>query len=175
MSQSEAVWQAMYDAERLGRYYGTMAERYRWGHYGTRLVLFVAAVAGASRLVESFAQYVPAWMPEAMSFVIVVLVTVDFMGNFGTKATVLHSIAIEFCEYEVRLRQLWASTTHHTSERTTEEIEAMLQNFELAMVRSTARAGYADISENGHVAESSDEDAKRVISNRYATEGTHSV
>ena len=175
MSQSDAVWQAMYDAERLSRYYGAMAERYRLRHYTLRFVLFIAAVAGASRLVGIFAMHIPTWMPEAMSFVIIVLVTIDFMSDSGKKAAVLHSIAIELCEHEVRLRQLWVSTAHETSGHTAEDVATMLQDFELAMLRSTARAGYADIGEDGRLAESSDEDAKRDITNRFATEGTNSV
>ena len=110
-----------------------------------------------------------------MSFVIIVVVTLDFMGDNGKKAAVLLSIAIELCEHEVRLRQLWVSTAHQISAHTPEDVAAMLQNFELAMVHSTARAGYADISENARLAESCDEDAKQDISNRFVTEGANSV
>ena len=174
MLQSDAVWGAMYDAERLSRYYGTMAERYRLRHYVQRLVLFVAAVAGASRFVEFFEPYVPAWTPEAMSFVIIVLITVDFMDDSGKKATVLHLISTELGEYEVRLRQLWTSTAQRASDDA-EHVQTVLQEFELAMVRATARAGYANIGESKRISESSDEDAKRVITDRFATEGTSSV
>ena len=136
-------------------------------------MLFLAAIAGASQVVAVLQALVPHWVPGVMSFFIIVLITVDFMQDYGRKATVLHLIAVEPGEFEVRLRAMLQAVRKPDFDSA--EVAELLSQFELAMVQVTARAGYAGVGESPSVAESSAQDAKACLKQRYYMEESQSV
>ena len=83
-----AVWQALLDAERFGRYYGSRSQAHRRTHRVLRSILLFAAVGG----VASFLDILPLeteLVSSGASIVIIVLVIWDFMADDGKKAAVL--------------------------------------------------------------------------------------
>ena len=180
-----ALRQAMLDAERLGRYLGSLAEVHRRGHRNLRFILLFAAVGGITGIVEILPV---SWAAAAVvvssisGIVIIALVIWDFMAEDGKKAAILHAISIEFGEYELRLRSLWLALNRiepangdeeeWTAQRIKmdHEVQAEIRAIEDGMLRATARAGYADISEDERANQRATDEAYQVVEARFALE-----
>ena len=161
-----AVWQAMLDAERFVRYYGARAEHHRNRH---RIVRFLLLFAAVGALGDAFALVVldGQWISKAAGISIVGLVIWDFMVDDGKKATILHAISVECGEYQLSLRSLWLEIEHGEPNNPS-GIREELQWIEAAMLRLTARAGYADIEENEQANTRAAEEAYEVVPAQFA-------
>ena len=167
-----AVWQALLDAERFGRYYGSRSQAHRRTHRVLRSILLFAAVGG----VASFLDILPLeteLVSSVASIVIIGLVIWDFMADDGKKAAVLHAISIECGEYCLRLSSLWGSLNHPEGADET-AIRMELRAIEDGMLRVTARAGYADIREHDRDNERAAAEACQVVVARFAADGGNS-
>ena len=164
-----AVWQALLDAERLGRYYGIRAAAHRHAHRTLRFVLLFAAVGGVTRFLDVLPEVTES-ISNAAGIVIIALVIWDFMADYGKKAAILHAISIECGDYDLRLRSLWMSLDHADGEDET-AIRAELRAIEDGMLRATARAGYAEVTEHDQDNERATTEAYEVVSARFAAHG----
>ena len=164
-----AVWQALLDAERFGRYYGIRARAHQRNHRILRFILLFAAVGGVARFLDVLPE-VTEPISNVAGIVIIALVIWDFMADDGKKAAVLHAICVECGEYHLRLGSLWASLNHPEGADET-AIQAELRAIEDGMLRSTARAGYADIREHDRDNERAATEAYQVVSARFAADG----
>ena len=164
-----AVWQALLDAERFGRYYGSRSQAHRRNHRVVRSILLFAAVGG----VASFLDILPVeaeLVSSVASIVIIVFVVWDFMADDGKKAAVLHAISVECGEYYLRLSSLWGSLNHPEGADET-AIRTELRTIEDGMLRVTTRAGYADIQEHERENERATTEAYQVVAARFAADG----
>lgn len=165
-----AVWQALLDAARFDRYYAARAEAHRRIHRWLRFFLLFAAVGGLARFVGLFPPTLAGPVAEIASVAIVGLVIWEFMAEDGKKATILHAIAIECAEYELRLRSLWMALDSG-GDVDEPAILAELRLIEDRMLQTTARAGHADIAEHDKDNQRAMREADLDISNRFATHG----
>ena len=161
-----AVWQQLLDAERLMRYYGELADRYRRRKMVPRILMAVSSIVGAASIMID-AEWVPdeAYLP---AFLLVVAAVVwDFMHDDGDKAAILYSISVECGEYETELHELWRLVdAEHPPEESF--IRARLKDIESSMDRATARAGYAGVGEDKALIEKTQAEGFRVIADRLA-------
>ena len=162
-----AVWDTLLDAERYSRYYGALSNRYRRRHRILRFFLLLAAIGVIPRFIALFPETV-SWLSEVAALCIIALVTLDFMAEYGRKADILHAIAVECGEYEVRLRHLMFAIQSGTLDAGNILIE--LRTIESGMSRVTDRAGYADIGEDVQENNRAWTEARDVVSGRFASE-----
>ena len=165
-----AVWQALLDAERFGRYYGIRARAHQRNHWILRFILLFAAVGGVTRFLDILPDETELFISNLAGVVIIGLVIWDFIADDGKKASVLHAISVECGEYYLRLGSLWASLNHPEGADET-AIQAELRAIEDGMLRSTARAGYADIREHDRDNKRATTEAYEVVSARFAAHG----
>lgn len=164
-----AVWNALLDAARFERYYRTRAEAHRKSYRRLRFFLLFAAVGGLARLLGPFPPAVASPVAEAASVAIVGLVIWEFMADDGKKAMILHAIATECAEYDIRLRSLWMSL--NSGEDVDEfAIRTELRLIQDSLLQVTARAGQAHIAEHEQDNQRAMREADRDISNRFATQ-----
>ena len=162
-----AVWQQLLDAERLTRYYGELADRFRRRHKVPRYLMAASSVAGAAAIM-----FEAVWIPDGAyvpAFLLVIAAVVwDFMHDYGDKAAILYSISVECGEYETELQDLWRSVD---AEQPPEEaaIRARLKEIASGMDRVTARAGYAGIGEDEALIDKTQAEGFQVIADRLAT------
>ena len=161
-----AVWQQLLDAERLMRYYGELANRYRRRKMVPRILMAVSSIGGAASIMID-AEWIPdeAYLP---AFLLVVAAVVwDFMHDYGDKAAILYAISVECSEYETELQNLWLSVD---AEQPPEEsfIRARLKELTTGMNRATDRVGYAGIGEDDALIDKTQEEGFQVIANRLA-------
>ncbi len=168
-SLRNAVWQALLDAERFGRYYGIRARAHQRNHRILRSFLLFAAVGGVARFLDILPDETEL-VSNLAGIVIIALVIWDFMADNGKKAAVLHAICVECGEYYLRLDYLWTSLNQAADADET-AIRAELRTIEEGMLRVTARAGYADIREHDHDNERAATEAYQVVSARFAADG----
>lgn len=165
-----AVWQAMLDAERYGRYYGYRAETHRRWYVGLRYGLMFAAVGGVTSIVGILPDN---WQPviaAVTGVVVVALVTWDFMSEDGKKAAILHAICIECGEFDLRLRAIWTDVVRLDEDEELRKAWAEVRAIEESMLRMTARAGYAGVREDDAENKRATEEAYKVVVDRMTLE-----
>ena len=162
------AWQGYIDAARLYRYYTMLSARY----YGMRrllqFLLGFAAVGGLSR----FLGLLPGdstWIAELSSIAVLVIVVWDFMADYATKASVLHSISVECGKQESDWRALWDEIDDEDTDA--EDIRKRIRALEAELMVTTSVAGYSGVKENRKINETATEEVFTVMAERYAGEG----
>ena len=82
-----AVWSEMLDAARMTRYAEKMESRFRSLHTAVRFGLLLSATGSVATILDML----PGQWRMAPNLAIAVLVTWDFMSDYGTKIAVLNS------------------------------------------------------------------------------------
>lgn len=162
-----AVWDTLLDAERYSRYYSALSERHRLRHRVLRFSLFLAAIG----VIPQFLELLPStfdWISEVAALGVIAVVAWDFMAEDGRKADILHAIAVECGECELRLRHLMHAIQFGVANA--EEILAELRTIETSLSRVTDRAGYADIGQDSRENDRAWAEARDVVSGRFANE-----
>ena len=143
----DAVWQTLLDAERFVRYYGARADHHRRLHRTVRFTLLFAAAVGGVSGISSSVPYPLSYLPTAAGVILIALVVWDSMADDGKKAAMLHAIAVECGGYALRLNSMWM-TVNLPEDGDEAAIWAELEGIREGMLRTTARAGYADVAED---------------------------
>ena len=166
-----AVWQAMLDAARLGRYCNALGDQYRRKHFIVRFTLLVAAIVETAALLallpESVRQSTLLMIAQLIAAIAVALIVAwDFLSDYARKAAILHAINLECNSVGIALDALWGKIE---SEAIADD-EAQRENARLArkIVEVTSWAGFADIRENLKLNQQCTEDAYKVTAARYA-------
>ena len=153
------VWQELFDAARLVRYYEALADRYRRRRDGVRFLLLAAAAAGVAALLD----LLPEAARVAAGGAIAALVMWDFVADYARKAAVLHAASLECAVLEIEWRELWTDVNAADAG----ESEARRRNRRLAG-RIAAATGWADIPEDRKLNEVCARAAHEYLAARYA-------
>ena len=157
-----AVWSEMLDAARMTRYAERMESRYRTLHAAVRFGLLLSATGSVATILDAL----PGQWQVIPNLAITVLVTWDFMSDYGTKIAVLNSAKRECQDLETEWRQLWLDVDSAVCT----DSDVRMRNKELS--RRLGRATIpmdvqVKVSEKINVASTAD--AYRVTEDRYAT------
>lgn len=167
------VWQQLLDSERMVRYYGELADRYRRRHRIPRYVMAVSAVGGVVGFALEVRPYFPVaeeWIYVPAILLMIAAVVWDFVHDDGKKAAILYSVSVECGEYETELLDLWRSVADGTSAENA-SVRARLLEIEKGMNRVTDRAGYADVGVDERLNAKTTREAYEVVAARHATGG----
>ena len=151
------------DAERLSRYYGTLAERYRRRHRWWRYGLLLASTGVVADVLDLLPIASPG-LAAVSGAVIAALVLWESAAGYATKAAVLHAIGIECQEFVLELRRLWGHTQR--GDMDSAAVRLQLNDIETGLLRITARPGEADIDEDEQLNMKSAEEGYQVIRDR---------
>ena len=157
-----AVWSEMLDAARMTRYAEKMESRFRNRHSAVRFGLLLSATGSVATILNM--------LPEQWQMIpnlgIAVLVTWDFMSDYGTKIAVLNSARRECQDLETEWRQLWLDVDSATV--TDSDIRERNKELSRRLGRATIPMDvHVKVSEKINVATTAD--AYRVTEDRYAT------
>ena len=167
------VWQQLLDSERMVRYYGELADRYRWRQMIPKGIMGASAIGGTVGFAAKAIQ-IPSlsgeWILLPAVLLMVAAVVWDFMHNDGKKAAILYSVSVECGEYETDLLALWRSVENGTCGEN-DAVRIRLAEIETGMNRVTDRSGYADISVDERLNAKTTREAYEVVAARFATGG----
>ena len=98
-----AIWYATHDAARWGRYYGTLADRYRRKERVVRSVLLASAIGSVTSLVSQMP-----WLVQALVGLLVgMMIIIDVVHRPSERAAVLAFIQDECDHARIALAELW--------------------------------------------------------------------
>lgn len=156
------VWQDLLDVTRLVRYYAALSDRYKRNYNIVRGLLLIAATSG----IAAFLDALPPIAQLISGVGIALIITWDFVSDYGRKAAVSHAIRLQCDELENEWRDLWRSV----DDGTIANEEALHSNRQLLqrITSLTGNAGYADIREDHKLNETQAADAYKIMEERYA-------
>ena len=98
-----AIWYATHDAARWGRYYRTLADRYRRKERVVRSVLLASAISSVTSLVSQMP-----WLVQALAGLLVgMMIIIDVVHRPSERAAVLAFIHDECDHARIALDELW--------------------------------------------------------------------
>ena len=156
------VWQHLLDIARLVRYYAALSDRYRRNYTIIRFLLYAAAASG----VAAFLDVLPPIAQLISGGVIALIVTWDFVSDYGKKAAVLHAISLQCGELLNEWQDLWIGVDDGTM--TNEEVIERNRQLIQRMTSVTGGVGYAGIPEDQKLNEECAAQAYKVAEERYA-------
>ena len=162
------AWQGYIDAARLYRYYTMLSAQFYGKRRALQFLLGFAAVGGLSRFIGLFPEDAT-WVSELASVAVLVIVVWDFMADYATKASVLHSISVECGKQESAWRALWDEIDDESADE--EDIRKRVRALEADLLIATAVAGYSGVKEHRALNETATKEVYTVMAARYATEG----
>ena len=98
-----AIWNAIHDAARWGRYYGTLADRYRRRERFVRSVLLMSALGSFTALISAMPEIVQRVAGGAVGVAIII----DIVLHPSQTAAVLARIRDECDQDRIALDELW--------------------------------------------------------------------
>ena len=98
-----AIWNAIHDAARWGRYYGTLAGRYRRREWIVRSVLLMSALGTLTALVSAMPEIVQRLVGGAVGVAIII----DVVFHPSQTAAVLARVRDECDQDRIALDELW--------------------------------------------------------------------
>lgn len=127
-----AIWYATHDAARWGRYYGTLADRYRRREVVVRSVLLASAIGSVTALISQMP-----WLVQALAGLLVgMMIIVDFVYRPSERAVVLALIR-DACDHaRIALDELWRDLATIEEEEARRRFDGL--NRHLAHVTSMA-------------------------------------
>lgn len=163
------VWQNMFDAARLVRYYEKLSSRYRLYSQLIRGVLLVSATGIAADAFDVLPQ--PIAIKEGVEGIFGVLVIVailcDFLMEFSGKAEVLRIVSAQCSSLESQWYELWGDLIGR------EAVDANIRSRNADLdSRLTAVTGLATekIRPNKRLNRSCAQEASRIMQQRFATD-----
>ena len=156
------VWLRLLDIARLVRYYAVLSDRYRRNYTIIRFLLYAAAASG----IAAFLDVLPPIAQLISGGVIALIITWDFVSDYGRKAAVLHAISLQCGELENEWQELWMDVDNGTM--TNEEVIERNRQLIQRMTSVTGGVGYADIPEDQKLNEKCAAQAYQVAEDRYA-------
>ena len=100
----DQAWLGLLDAERMSRYYRTMAARLQRWHMG--LTAFVAL--GATGAVGSLLVDAPDWVAELLAVAVAAAAVWNYTYGHASKAAMMGTVGNSCADLALRWRNLWA-------------------------------------------------------------------
>ena len=162
---ADEIWKSLFNANRLVRYYEELTSSYQKKYRWLRLWLLIFAAGELGAVMKLLPNFLEIYLLTLLPFSIIVLVAVDFVTDYGRKASMLHVIGMECSELEFEVHRLWTDRASIEDEEAIDKISRISQK----LLKSTGKAGKFGIEENSKLHEKSTKDASEYLTNHYAT------
>ena len=153
----------MLDADRMGRYYGALRDRYSRYAVAVRLVITGSAMAGIVSLIASL----PMYAQIAFGLVVAVAVVLELVVDFQKKAAVLHTVSVDTSHAFIDWQDLWGRVERVDEDAAREKILEL--NRQLNALH--AKAGAANITVDERLNEKCAEATYTVYRQEYGLTG----
>lgn len=117
----DQAWLGLLDAERMSRYYRTMAARLQHWHMG--LTAFVAL--GATGAVGSLLVGAPDWVAELLAVAVAGAAVWNYTYGHASKAAMMETAGNSCADLALRWRHLWARLEALDDDEARREIEGL--------------------------------------------------
>lgn len=162
---ADEIWKSLFNANRLVRYYEEMTssyqKKYRWTRYG----LLVMAMCQLGVLFELSPNPWEIFLLTLLPFLIISLVALDFVTDYGRKASMVHVISMKCSELENEVHRLWSD---HDIIEDKEAIEK-LSLISTQLLEATGKVNTFGIEHNSKLNEKCAKEASQYLTNYYAT------
>lgn len=160
---ADEIWETLFNTNRLVRYYGQLTnsylKRYRWIRYGL-LVLAACQVLSIS-LPDTWGLFLLALLP----CLIILLVVLEFVTDYGRKASMSHVISMKCSEVENDVHRLWSDYDAVEDEEAVEKLSLISSQLREA----TGKASEFGIVHNSRLNEKCAKQASQHLTNYYTT------
>ena len=154
----DRLWQDMLDLARLTRYYEFQTNDLTRNHRIARLMLLVGAGATLTLAVGDL----PAWVGVSGSAILLVTTAVEFIWDWGTRASLSHAINLECCVIEKDYEDLWSRVS--TGQVDEAECLQRVNQFSLRVIAAAALIS----GTNKKINERAFEVAKEVLAKKWS-------
>lgn len=161
----DEIWKFLFNTNTYVRYYEKLTNSYLKKYRWLRFWLLVIAAGELGAVMELLPDFLKIYLLTLLPFSIIVLVAVDFVADYGRKASMLHVISMECSELEIEVHRLWTDRESIEDEEAIEKISRISQK----LLESTGKAGKFGIEDDSKLHEISTKDASEYLTNHYAT------
>ena len=131
------IWQEMLDVARYVHYYETLTNRYARRGRIIRAFIFVGAALSIGLSLDVLPGPIGVGFGVSAALVLLVATIVDFVWDWGTKASVSHAINIECCIIQTEYTSLWSMV--ETDEIDDSEAQSRSSHLVLRTIAATAQ------------------------------------
>ncbi len=126
IQHSEQVWYPLLDAERLTRYYGHLATRFRRLQFVLNMFIAASTTGAAVSLLAQLPDQVSAWLSAGLFFMVAVGVAWMSYADYSKKATTAFIVSKQCGELALAWRQLWWDMDAPDATKRAQELELRL-------------------------------------------------
>ena len=156
------IWQGLWDAKRMGRYYLAIEQRYQTVD---RVVVALLLVSGTGSLVTLW-RMMPDWSQAAFGVAIAALAIWSALGRYSAKAAMAHSICLQCDDLALDWRTLLADVDNHRLDDAA--AREALNRLDEKMGHVTSRSGDVGLKINDKINKRSAEEAGKELELSYA-------
>ncbi len=162
---ADEIWKNLFNINRLVRYYEELTnsylKKYRWTRYG----LLVMATVQFGVLFELLPHPWVIFLLTLSSSLIILLVALDFVRDYGRKASVLHVISMKCSKLENDVQRLWLDHDIIEDEEAIEKLSLISKQ----LLETTGKASEFGIEHSAKLNEKCAKEASQYLTNYYAT------
>lgn len=162
---ADEIWKSLFNANRLVRYYEELTnsylKKYRWTRYG----LLVMAAGQFGVLFELLPNPWGIFLLTLSPSLIILLVALDFVRDYGRKASMVHIISMKCSELENEIHRLWSDHDIIEDEEAIEKLSLISKQ----LLEATGKASEFGIEHSTKLNEKCAKEASQYLTNYYAT------
>lgn len=156
------IWQGLWDAKRMSRYYLAMHHRHQMID---RVVVFLLLCSGTSAVVALW-QALPDWSQAAAGVTVAVVTIFSAMGRHAAKAATAQAIKVQCDDLGIDWRELLANVDSGLVDESRAREE--LNRLDRTMQHFTSRSGDVGLTTNEKLNETSAREASQELESSYA-------
>ena len=156
------IWQGLWDAKRMGRYYLAVQQRYQMVERMVAGFLLLSGTGSVATLWERM----PDWTQPTFGLAVAAATIWSVLGRYSAKAAVAHSICQQCNDLAVEWRTLLADVDGYRINDV--DARAALNRLDHRMSHVTARSGDVGLSTNDKINERAANEAARELELSYA-------
>ena len=162
---ADEIWKSLFNANRLVLYYEKLTssyqKKYRWTRYG----LLVMAMCQLGVLFGLTPNPWEIFLLTLLPFLIISLVALDFVTDYGRKASMVHVISMKCSELENEIHRLWSDHDIIEDEEAIEKLSLISKQ----LLEATGKASEFGIEHSTKLNEKCAKEASQYLTNYYAT------
>lgn len=159
------IWKFLFNTNTYVRYYEGLTNNYLKKYRWLRFWLLILAAGELGAVMKLLPNFLEIYFLTLLPFSIILLVALDFVTDFGRKASMLHVISMECSELEIEVHRLWTDRKSMEDEEAIEKISRISQK----LLEATGKAGKFGIEDDTKLHEKSTREASEYLTNHYAT------
>ena len=162
---ADEIWKTLFNTNRIVRYYGELTnsylKKYRWIRYG----LLVLATGQVGVLSISLPDTWGIFLLTLLPCLIILLVVLEFVTDYGRKASMSHVISMKCSEVENDIHRLWSDYDIIEDEEAVEKLSLISSQ----LWEATGKASEFGIVHNSRLNEKCAKQASQYLTNYYTT------